>query len=191
MLLLFLLPARELLFLWLSFNLLCDALVFINFASQIISVTLCFIKRLIDSLCWFASIVSVLFSRSLGFLGIGCDLSIIFDFSFFLQGSSSIFVFALALLTLFLSLSVSALLDQLLLVTIEILVFVKGMFAKVSHVNVNFGLIGTHVIFNLRQKVFESLNEHWAILSDEVLLLDKLLLDVQYQLSKELLVVQN
>lgn len=102
-----------------------------------------------------------------------------------------IFIFTLSFLTLFLALCVSTLLDQLLFISVEVLVFVKRVLAEISHVNFNFGLVGTHVVFNLPKEKLKVAHKLRILLPDKALLLHKVLLHVQDQLPKEFLVVQD
>jgi hypothetical protein len=61
-------------------------------------------------------------------------------------------VLSLSLLALFLSLCVPSQLDLLLLVSVQILIFIKCMLAQISHVNVDFGLVGPHILVDLPHK---------------------------------------
>ena len=85
----------------------------------------------------------------------------------------------------------ATLVDQVLLISEEILVFIKRMLSQISHIDVNLGLVRPHIIINLAQEQLKSLYKVTMVLPDVRLMVCKLLLHVQDQLLEELLVVQN
>ena len=136
--------------------------------------------------------------RSLGFdlldrlLMIICLGNIfIFCLVIFLSVGSVCLVLPLTLVALFLAVNVAALLNKLLLVAVEILVLVKGMLPQISHIDVDLGLVGLHIIINFLEEQLQSFDKIRAVLSVIGRLSIELFLQMVNEELEVLLVVQN
>ena len=136
--------------------------------------------------------------RSLGFdlldrlLMIICLGNIfIFCLVIFLSVGGVCLVLPLTLVALLLAVNVAALLNKLLLVAVEILVLVKGMLPQISHIDVDLGLVGLHIIINFLEEQLQSFNKIRAVLSIIGRLSIELFLQVVNEELEVLLVVQN
>lgn len=136
--------------------------------------------------------------RSLGFdlldrlLMIICLGNIfIFCLVIFLSVGSVCLVLPLTLVALLLAVNVAALLNKLLLVAVEILVLVKGMLPQISHIDVDLGLVGLHIIINFLEEQLQSFDKIRAVLSVIGRLSIELFLQVVNKELEVLLVVQN
>ena len=92
-------------------------------------------------------------------------------------GVVGILLLAFSLLALLL-VDDATLVDQVLLISEEILVFIKRMLSQISHIDVNLGLVGPHIIINLAQEQLKSLYKVTMVLPDVRLMVCKLLLHV-------------
>ena len=89
----------------------------------------------------------------------------IFCLVIFLSVGSVCLVLPLTLVALLLAVNVAALLNKLLLVAVEILVLVKGMLPQISHIDVDLGLVGLHIIINFLEEQLQSFDKIRAVLS--------------------------
>ena len=105
------------------------------------------------------------------------------------MGIHSILVLALALLTFLLAFGVAALLDHLLLIPVQVFVLVEGVLAQVSHIDIDFCLVGTHVVVDLAQEKLKRPHEVSILFPNENLLGLELLLDMLDELLEVALIV--
>ena len=136
--------------------------------------------------------------RSLGFdlldrlLMIICLGNIfIFCLVIFLSVGGVCLVFPLTLVALLLAVNIAALLNKLLLVAVEILVLVKGMLPQISHIDVDLGLVGLHIIINFLEEQLQSFDKIRAVLSVIGRLSIELFLQVVNEELEVLLVIQD
>ena len=123
--------------------------------------------------------------------GIDTRWLLVFCIVFASGGQHSFLVLLPLVLLIFLlfALSVLAKPDLFLLVPVQILILIESMLPQISHVDVNLGLICTHVVVDFANEEIECGHEVLVTLSNQILVLAELILHMVYQLLKVSLIV--
>ena len=81
--------------------------------------------------------------------------------------------------------------ELILLVDVQIIVLHKSVFAKIAHIDVNFGLILSHIIFHFFHEEIVALCKTRVVFSDLQLILLEFSLHVENKVLEGLLVVKD
>ena len=82
-------------------------------------------------------------------------------------------------------------LELVLLIDVQVIVLNKGVFAEITHIDVNLGLVLPHIFVDFLHEEIVALGKAGVVVSDLLLVLLELALHVQDKLLEVLLIVKN